>query len=201
MVSSISSVNFCSQQYHNSTAKKKSNIAKDILIGGAVATTVGATIKGTKIIYPLLHKCLKYGVRATGVCMIGYGIYEAIKNKNSKSKEVELANKKDYAKVALAGAGVAAAYLPISQAISGSLISLKFSKGIKNFFSTFKLLLPQMKNYLLGIYSGLLGKVGIKQLGANKTILLGSLAVAGIGALAGAAIQGVTDLVSKHSSK
>ena len=197
MVDSVSSVNFCSQNYKNATAEKKSSVAKGLLVGGAVGTTAVAAMQGTKLIYPTFHKCLKYGIPATALGIIGYGIYDAIKNKNVSSQKVKLGDKKDYTKAALAGAAVATAYLPISQVISGSLISLKFSKGFKNFFSSLKMLLPQMKNYVHGMYIKLLGK----NFGANKTILLGTLAVAGIGALAGAAIQGVTDLVSKYSSK
>ena len=197
MVDSISSVNFYSLNYQNKPVEKKSSVARGLLVGGAVTTTAVAALQGTKLIYPIFHKFLRFGIPATALGIIGYGIYDAIKNKNNKPKDVKLGDKKDYAKAAIAGAGVAAAYLPINQAISGGLISLKFSKGFKNFFSSFKMLLPQMKNYLHGMYIKLLGK----NFGANKTIFLGTLAVAGIGAAVGTAIQGLTDLISKRSNK
>ena len=195
MANNISSVNFCANQ-QTTGYSKKANTAKTILTVGLGATAGHAVLKHTQIIHPKTHKFLKYGLPAVGIGLIGYGIYNLITKKgNSAAKQRD----NNYSKSMLAGATVAASALPLGQIISGSIISKKFSKGFKGFFDTFKLLMPQMKHYSQAQYGNLLRKFGIKNLSANKTLAAGTLVLAGLGAIAGAAIHLISNIGKKQN--
>lgn len=201
MINCTSGVNFTSQQKVAEAPKRsKFNVGKTILATGLGGTALYSALRHTLFVYPKSYKYLKYGVPAAGVALIGYGVYDAIKNKN-KLKSAEPGTKKDYAKAMAAGSIVAATAFPLHQCISSSLISARFSKSIKDFVNLFKLLLPQMKLYTQAMYGHMLSKIGIKNLSANKTLLLGTVALVGAGALVGAAVQGVNDLIIKFKNK
>lgn len=196
MTNGISPVNFGAKQ-QSIVNQKKSNTAKTILTVGLGATIGHAALKHTQLIYPKAHKFLKYGIPAAGIGLIGYGIYNLITKKGNSTTAQRDNN---YGKSMLAGAAVAATALPLGQAVSGALIGSKFGKGLKGFFDSFKLLMPQMKHYTQAQYGNLLRKFGIKNLSANKTIALGTLAIAGLGALAGGAIHFLSNLSKTKNS-
>ena len=199
MINSVSSVNIRSA-LHTEQKIKKPNVAKEIALSGLASVGLYGVLTSTKLIYPKVYKFLKYGLPTAVVGGICYCIYDAIKDKNNPNKQlVERDNR--YINSAIAGGTVAAVTLPIVNLISISLISLKTSKSFKDFGSTLKLLFPQVKNYIYGMYTKMLSKIKIKNLSPNKTIALGTLVLAGIGAVAGVGINWLVNKFIKKAEK
>ena len=201
MIDGVSLNRFRGTSVKPETKKKEISPSKLLLIGGATGLIGSSLIYDTKLCYPKAHKFFKYGIPIAALATLGYGIYKSCKNKSSGENKSYTIKPNDFGKTMLAGSALFMAYSPLSNLLNSVFISSRFSKNVGDFFKVLKTLLPQIKNHMHGYYAHYLGKIGIKNLSANKAILLGTLALGTIGAAFGALTHGIFNLVLKKDKK